>query len=67
MHYDDLINSEEPLRQALRSLYPEAEISAIRYIDHSFRGKRRDAVERQTTRRYQSLKSRIDQLRSTVP
>jgi hypothetical protein len=41
VQYDDLITSEEPLRQALLRLYPETAVTAIRYIDDAFGEKRR--------------------------
>jgi hypothetical protein len=66
VQYDDLITSEEPLRQALRRLYPEAAITAIRYIDAAFREKRKEMKERNDTRRYRSIRNRIDHLHAKM-
>ncbi|MBI3782341.1 MAG: hypothetical protein HY270_02960 [Deltaproteobacteria bacterium] len=64
VQYDDLIASEEPLRQALVRLYPEAAIPPIRYIDDAFRLRYRETLARRNTRPYRSISHRIEQLRS---
>lgn len=65
--YDDLVADEEVLREALRRLYPEIEVPALRYIDEKFVQRREAALECRHTRRHRRLAERISALRATLP
>jgi len=65
--FDDLVADEEVLRAALRRLYPEIEVPALRYIDEKFVQRREAALQRRNTRRHRRLAERITALRSTLP
>lgn len=54
VRFDDLIQDEEPLAAALRSLYGE-EITVPRYLDDGFRAVRDEVLRRRETPRWRRL------------
>ncbi|HXO22001.1 MAG TPA: hypothetical protein VOA87_18960 [Thermoanaerobaculia bacterium] len=53
--FDDIVVSERPLEESLRTLYPDADFPPPRYLDESFREVRDEVLERRKTERYRRL------------
>jgi len=62
IHYDDLIASEDHLRQALGSLYPEVDVPPLRYMDGMFLWRRERVLARRRTSTYRDLAARRERL-----
>jgi hypothetical protein len=62
--YDDLVRDEEALRNALRQLYPEADLPPLGYLDDAFRRERAQVLRRRDSSSYVRLRDRVAALRA---
>jgi hypothetical protein len=73
VHYDELVSSEQPLLDALRTLYPEVPVSPPLYLDAAFEAKRDATLALRQTDGYRRLvddtalvRDQLDQADATV-
>lgn len=62
LDFDDLLQDEEALLAALRQLYPEAELTPVRYLDDSFRQRRDKVLARRRRDDWRRLSERLEAL-----
>lgn len=56
LNFDEVIFSEEPLQEALFSLYGRGSVKPIKYIDDQFKVDRQRILERKSSRDFEALK-----------
>jgi hypothetical protein len=57
VRFDELIEDESVLWNALRTIYPDVHIPKLCYIDREFRAIRQEVLRRRSERRYQELEA----------
>ncbi|MBV9924882.1 MAG: hypothetical protein JOZ96_07705 [Acidobacteria bacterium] len=62
LNFEELVESEEPLRAALRRLYPEAELKPAGYIDDHFRRRARAVAARREEPGWPALQREVAEL-----